>query len=39
MICADREFPELATQLMLNGAELIVVPNASIGMRYGVEGC
>jgi predicted amidohydrolase len=27
MICADREFPELATQLMLNGAELIVVPN------------
>lgn len=29
MICADREFPETATQLMLNGAELIVVPNAS----------
>lgn len=29
MICADREFPEPATQLMLNGAELIVVPNAS----------
>jgi predicted amidohydrolase len=28
MICADREFPEAATQLMLNGAELIVVPNA-----------
>lgn len=28
MICADREFPEPATQLMLNGAELIVVPNA-----------
>jgi predicted amidohydrolase len=27
MICADREFPEPATQLMLNGAELIVVPN------------
>src|SRR5215471_8386256 len=28
MICADREFPESATQLMRNGAELIVVPNA-----------
>ena len=28
MICADREFPEAAGQLMLNGAELIVVPNA-----------
>lgn len=28
MICADREFPEPATQLMLKGAELIVVPNA-----------
>lgn len=29
MTCADREFPEAATQLMLNGAEIIVVPNAS----------
>jgi N-carbamoylputrescine amidase len=28
MICSDREFPEPSTQLMLNGAELIVVPNA-----------
>jgi predicted amidohydrolase len=28
MICADREFPEAATQLMLKGAELVVVPNA-----------
>ncbi len=28
MICADREFPEAATQLMLNGAELMVIPNA-----------
>ena len=28
MICADREFPEPASQLMLNGAELIVIPNA-----------
>ena len=28
MICADREFPEVSTELMLNGAELIVVPNA-----------
>jgi predicted amidohydrolase len=28
MICADREFPEPAHELMRNGAELIVVPNA-----------
>jgi predicted amidohydrolase len=28
MICADREFPLAANQLMLNGAELIIVPNA-----------
>ncbi|HET9790309.1 MAG TPA: carbon-nitrogen hydrolase family protein [Candidatus Angelobacter sp.] len=28
MICADREFPLPANQLMLNGAEIIVVPNA-----------
>jgi predicted amidohydrolase len=28
MICSDREFPEPATQLMLNGAELIAIPNA-----------
>lgn len=28
MICSDREFPEPATRLMLNGAELIIVPNA-----------
>jgi len=28
MICADREFPEPAHQLMRNGAELMVVPNA-----------
>lgn len=28
MICADREFPEPAHQLMLSGAELIVIPNA-----------
>jgi predicted amidohydrolase len=27
MICADREFPEASTQLMLNGAEIIVIPN------------
>jgi predicted amidohydrolase len=27
MICADREFPEPATQLMLNRAELVIVPN------------
>jgi len=28
MICFDREFPEPARILMLNGAELILVPNA-----------
>jgi N-carbamoylputrescine amidase len=28
MICADREFPEAATQLMLKGAEIIVIPNS-----------
>lgn len=28
MICFDREFPESARALMLNGAELILVPNA-----------
>jgi predicted amidohydrolase len=28
MICSDREFPEPATELMRNGAELIIVPNA-----------
>jgi len=28
MICADREFPEPAHELLRNGAELIVVPNA-----------
>jgi predicted amidohydrolase len=33
MICADREFPEAATQLMLNGAELVIVPNAVPGTR------
>jgi predicted amidohydrolase len=28
MICADREFPESARELMLGGAEIILVPNA-----------
>jgi predicted amidohydrolase len=28
MICFDREFPETARMLMLNGAELILTPNA-----------
>lgn len=28
MICYDREFPESARVLMLNGAEIILVPNA-----------
>jgi len=28
MICYDREFPESARMLMLNGAEVVLVPNA-----------
>ena len=28
MICADREFPEAASQLMHEGAEIILVPNS-----------
>jgi predicted amidohydrolase len=28
MICADREFPEPATDLVMKGAEIIVVPNS-----------
>lgn len=28
MICADREFPEAATALMIKGAEIIAVPNS-----------
>lgn len=28
MICADREFPEAAAELMIKGAEIIVVPNS-----------
>ena len=28
MICYDREFPEAARILMLNGAEIVLVPNA-----------
>jgi predicted amidohydrolase len=28
MICADREFPEPAADLMMKGAEIIVVPNS-----------
>ena len=28
LICFDREFPEVARLLMLNGAELVLVPNA-----------
>ena len=30
MICYDREFPEVARILMLEGAELILVPNACV---------
>ena len=36
MICYDREFPESARILMLQGAELILVPNAcSMEMSTG----
>jgi predicted amidohydrolase len=28
MICADREFPEAAAELMIKGAEIIMVPNS-----------
>lgn len=30
MICYDREFPEAARILMLNGAEIVLVPNACV---------
>lgn len=33
MICFDREFPESARELMLAGAELILVPNACVMER------
>jgi len=29
MICMDREFPDVASELVLNGAEIILVPNSS----------
>lgn len=32
MICYDREYPESARELMLNGAELIMHPNSCDGM-------
>ena len=32
MICYDREYPESARELMLNGAELIMHPNSCGGM-------
>lgn len=38
MICSDREFPEPATQLMLNGAELIVVPNSCTWDEFRTAG-
>lgn len=38
MICADREFPEPETQLMLNGAEPIVVRMPVLGTRSEVPG-
>lgn len=33
MICYDREYPESARELMLNGAELIMHPNCCGGMQ------
>jgi predicted amidohydrolase len=33
MICYDREYPESARELMLQGAELILVPNDCGGMK------
>lgn len=33
MICYDREYPESARELMLQGAELILMPNDCGGMR------
>lgn len=38
MICFDREFPESARTLMLQGAEIIVVPNACYLMHDAVLG-
>lgn len=37
MICYDREYPESARELMLKGAEIILVPNACSGMRPRVN--
>jgi N-carbamoylputrescine amidase len=37
MICYDREFPESARILMLQGAEVILVPNASMLLPIHVE--
>ena len=33
MICYDREYPESARELMLQGAEIILVPNDCCGMK------
>lgn len=33
MICYDREYPESARELMLQGAELIIVPNCCSSMK------
>ncbi len=37
MICYDREFPESARILMLNGAEIILVPNACYMQKIRLE--
>jgi predicted amidohydrolase len=37
MICYDREFPESARILMLHGAELILIPNASTILPIHLE--
>jgi len=36
MICFDREFPESARLLMLNGAEIILTPNVLSGSSNNV---
>lgn len=37
MICFDRDFPESARILMLKGAEIIIVPNASFMSKIRLE--
>lgn len=37
MICFDREFPESARELMLKGAEIILIPNACVMNKTRLE--